>query len=156
MGGVAKTGRGWKKVGAEVAYRSRERKWDRAVKALNARLGGSNWALLPLSQTAAKGPCEGSAGRPFETKPGGRHSAEAGMQLPRTPLSSVLSGAGAVGKGRPSAFQIWGRWEGFLGHGGVSCLTSHIHPDPRQDFSGRCPSEHNPDSGLYPTLLYIS
>lgn len=61
-------------VRTEVSYRSRERRWDLAVRALNARLSSSNWALLPLSQTAGNRPwSEGSACSPSETKPGYQH-----------------------------------------------------------------------------------
>lgn len=104
-------------MGAEVSYRSPERRWDQAMRALNARLGDSNWAWLPLSQTAGEGPwSEDSACRPFETKPGCRHPAGVRTQL-WTPLSSAPAGARVVGKGRPFAIQIWSRWEAFLGGG---------------------------------------
>ena len=56
------------------------------MKALNVRLGASNWAWLPLTQTARKGRwSEGSACRPFETKPGYRHPAAAETHLHWTP-----------------------------------------------------------------------
>lgn len=36
--------RGKRKERAEISYKSRETRREQAVKALNARLGGSNWA----------------------------------------------------------------------------------------------------------------
>lgn len=38
--------RGKGKERAEISYKSRERRREQAVKALNARPGGPNWALV--------------------------------------------------------------------------------------------------------------
>lgn len=135
-------------MGAERSYRSTERRWDQAVKALNARLGSSNWALLPLSQTAGKGPwSKGSACRPFKTKPGYRHSAKTGMHLPWTPLFLSSKWSWSHGERKAICISDVGQVGGLLG--GVSCLTSHTHPDARPAFSGRCLSVQTQ------TLTYI-
>lgn len=76
-----------------------------------------------------------------------------------TPLSSAPAAAGGVGKGRPFAIQMWGRWEDFIvgGMGGVSCLLlTHIPTSrPQSSPSWPLPLRADPGSDLDPPLLKV-
>lgn len=113
------------------------------MKALNARLGSSNWALLPLSQTAGKGPwSKGSACRPFKTKPGYRHSAKAGMHLPWTPLFLSSKWSWSHGERKAICISDVGQVGGLLGarvESAASLLTHILMPDqPFLAAASRC------------------
>lgn len=132
-------GRGQGEEGAEVSYKSRV---GASCEGLECQARCFvNWAWLPLTQTEGKGRwSEGSACRPFETKPGYRHPAAAETHLHWTPswLQLELEWWGREGHlqfrsgadGRTSLEEVGG---GGTGVESAASLLTHI-PSPDQPF----------------------